>query len=82
MATIGSVGIGLIWGWLMVQFGDRQPRRPLLNRLVLVLITAVAATQLYFLVGTQSPFFFLGAALITLLMHYSWRHSLRLRLSK
>ena len=76
IAILGSMSIGLVWGWLLVLVGGRD-QRPWPGLLLLGLATLLAAAQFFFLVGRQSLIFFLLAAALSLLLHLGWRRSLR-----
>ena len=76
MAMLGSMTMGLVWGWLLVLLGGHGPRR-WRSLLILGLAILVAALQLLYLAAPQSLFFFLPAAALSLLLHLGWRRSLR-----
>lgn len=76
MAMLGSMTMGLVWGWLLVLVGGHGLRR-WRSLLLLGLATLAAALQLLFLAPPRSLFFFLPAAALSLLLHLGWRRSLR-----
>lgn len=77
MALIGSVGLGLVWGWwlgLTSRHGAWQrPFRPLF---LLLLPTLMAAALLWALVDGQTAVLFLAALIFSLFIHLSWRQKL------
>jgi hypothetical protein len=78
IAWLGSTGMGLMWGWLLILFGGRGPlRRPLVNTLVLGLATLLFALQLFWFTDGQALVFFLLATTISSALHLAWRRSLR-----
>jgi hypothetical protein len=78
IASLGSMGMGLMWGWLLILFGGRGPlRRPLINALALALATLLFALQLRWFTDGQRLLFFLVATTISFVLHLAWRHSLR-----
>lgn len=78
IGSLGSVGMGLVWGWLLVLVRGFQPTQsPFRNFIPLVLATAFFAQQLYMFSGGQALLLFLGAATISLAVHLTWRRSLK-----
>ena len=75
IAMLGSITMGLVWGWLLVLMAGhgRQPWRSLL---LLGLATLLAAL-LFFLLAAPQPLVFFPAAALSLLLHLGWRRSLR-----
>jgi hypothetical protein len=80
ITLLGSIGIGLVWGWLIGPFGD-HPRRKLLNGLTVSAATLSLATLVYWFAGWQGTVFFLGLTTLAFLLHLGWRHELRRRFS-
>ena len=78
ITTLGSIGLGLVWGWLMGSLSGRGGRL-LLNGLALSTATLVIAIEVFLLAGWRALTPFLGAAAFTLLLHVLWRRELRKR---
>jgi hypothetical protein len=78
ITTLGSIGLGLVWGWLMGSFSGRSGRL-LRNGLVLSATTLAFAAEVFLLAGWQAVAFFLGATAFALLSHVLWRRDLRRR---
>ena len=79
ISLIGSVGLGLVWGWLIGSLGGRV-RRPLLDGLALGAGTLLLAGQVAMLAGLDALPRFFGAVMLALLLHLAWRRELRARL--
>jgi len=78
ITSLGSMGMGLMWGWLLILFGGRGPlRRPLVNAFALALATLIYALQLVWFSDGQAVIYFLATTIISLTLHLAWRHSLR-----
>lgn len=78
ITQMGSVGMGLVWGWLLVLFGGRLPiKRPFLTFFLLLLATALAAYQLFRLTDFTHLILFLATTCAALLFHFMWRESLQ-----
>jgi hypothetical protein len=76
LTVIGSVGMGLVWGWLLVLVGWRAPR-PFITIPALGLATLLTTLSLFLFTTWPTPLYFLAAALLTLIIHVSWRQELR-----
>lgn len=78
MALLGSVGLGLVWGWwlALVTAGSLAGKRPFPLLSVLVLPTLLFPWLLSWLVGWETAVLFLGAAFFSLLAHLAWRQRL------
>jgi hypothetical protein len=77
IGSFGSVGMGLVWGWLLVLAGGSgSSRRRVRSIIVFVLATILIATQLYSFAGGQRLQHFLVSAVISLLLHLAWRRAL------
>lgn len=79
IVPLGGVGIGLVWGWLLVLVGDSQgPReRPFRNAFALTLATFLLGLCLFLLSNGQNLFLFALATPFSLMLHFAWRRSLR-----
>lgn len=80
ITLLGSIGIGLVWGWLIGPFGDR-PRRKFFNVLAVSAATLLLAGLVYWVAEWQQAVFFLGFTALAFLVHLSWRQELRRRFS-
>lgn len=78
ITMLGSMGLGLVWGWLMGGLSGRGGRL-LLNGLALSTATLVFAIEVFLLAGWRALAPFLGAAAFALLLHVLWRRDLRKR---
>src|SRR5260370_39826759 len=72
---LGSVGVGLVWGWLIAGVSG-SGRKPILNVLLLSVATALILAEVLWLAGWRSDAFLLGAAGIAFLIHRCWRRLL------
>ncbi len=80
ITSIGSVGIGLMWGWLLILFGGRgHAKRPWRNILALGLATMLLALQLFLYSSWQTVLIFLVAAILSFAIHLAWHRALRSR---
>jgi hypothetical protein len=78
ITLLGSVGIGLVWGWLLGSLGGRI-RRPLVVGWSTSLATLLAAAVTLMFADRRGLWFFLGATALSLLLHLAWRQELRRR---
>jgi len=78
ITTVGSMGLGLVWGWLMGSLSGRGGRL-LRNGLALSAATLAFAAEVILLAGWQAVAFFLGATALALLSCVLWRRDLRRR---
>lgn len=73
MEYIGSVAIGLVWGWLAVQLRFKK----LVTILALVGAVVLLAVEVYWLAGLRAiPLFLLGLC-TTSFLHSAWLHEMR-----
>lgn len=80
MDVLGSIGIGLVWGWLLVLLVNRPPhRRPYINLLVVVIFTVWLAWLLYALTAVPALVTFFLALILAFSVHFAWLHQLRTR---
>ncbi|VAW33034.1 hypothetical protein MNBD_CHLOROFLEXI01-4193 [hydrothermal vent metagenome] len=78
MVIAGVVGIGLMWGWLMVLLVDQtMAKRPYINLATVALITIWLGWIIYLLVGSAPLIPFFIAFIISFLIHIAWRTQLR-----
>jgi hypothetical protein len=72
---LGSIGIGLVWGWLIGNF-DGQIPRPVFNGLLISIITSLVAIEIFILVNKMVVMPFIVAVIFALFIHITWRRSL------
>jgi hypothetical protein len=77
--SLGSVGMGLVWGWLLVLIGGSSTpgKRPFRNFLALSLATIIFGLHFLLFGSEQTLFLFLLAVPCSLILHLAWRQSLR-----
>lgn len=78
MQLLGSIGIGLVSGWL-VGYADGRMQRPVITIIALIIALLLLAISIYFLAAWPAPAFFGAATLISLLTHQLWRQELKRR---
>ena len=78
LTALGSIGLGLAWGWLIGKL-DGRIARPRVVGLSVVGATAAFTGELFWLAGLGAVPYFLGAALVTVFLHTQWRKELRKR---
>ena len=78
ITLLGSVGFGLVWGWLLGSLGGRV-RRPQLVGWATGAATLLAAAVVRWSADRRALWLFLGAAGLSLLFHLGWREELRRR---
>jgi hypothetical protein len=82
MTMIGSIGLGLVWGWLLILVGGRGVwKRPFLTPLLLSLATLLIAVYLLSFTNFPTMLIFLLAATVAAFFHLAWQHELRRRFS-
>lgn len=72
----GCIGLGLVWGWLLVLVGAGNEKRPWRARSSLALITLATALLLLWQFGRLPLFAFALAAIFTGCIHFAWRRQL------
>jgi hypothetical protein len=75
LGAFGSVGIGLVWGWLIGSLTGRT-YRPVRTFLSIFLVTSAIAAQVMLFLDWIRLLLFLGAALFALFIHIEWRSTL------
>jgi len=78
ISSIGSLGIGLMWGWLLVLLrGQAAAQRPSWRvLLILFLATAALSGLIAWLADGLTVLLFGGTAVISFIVHLAWRHAL------
>jgi hypothetical protein len=78
MALAGSVGMGLVWGWLLVLIWRDVPgKRPLRHSLASLLATAPVGGLVTWLADWIHLLVFVGTAVFSFILHLAWRTRLR-----
>lgn len=78
MLSMGSAGLGLVWGWLLVLVWREAPgKRPLRTTAALFLATALISWQLYLFANWPQMIVFGVTAVIAFSIHLAWRTRLR-----
>jgi hypothetical protein len=83
LSALGSLGIGLVWGWLAARITVRPPRLALKNLKPWIALAAGSAAlwgTLAAALGWRLALAFLAGAAIAYLIHQSWRRRLRRRI--
>ena len=78
LTAFGSIGLGLVWGWLLGKF-DSRIARPGVVGLSLAGATAAWTGELFWLAGLVAVPYFLCGALVTVFLHTQCRKELRKR---
>ena len=78
LPTLGSVGMGLVWGWLVGSPAGRMRR---LYRTIpaVALATSAISAHVLWVLGWRGLAGFLGAALAAFLLRVGWLRELRHR---
>jgi len=79
ITLLGSIGVGLVWGWLIAPVPG-SGRKRILTVFLLGVATALLLAEVVWLAGWRSAAFVLGAAGIAFLIHRCWRQVLFNRL--
>ena len=78
MTIAGSMGMGLVWGWLLVLIWRDVPgKRPLRHFLVALVATTLMTMVFVWLMDWIHWLVFVGTAVFSFTMHLAWRTRLR-----
>lgn len=78
MTIMGSIGLGLVWGWLLVLIGRDVPgKRPLRHFLAALLATILQMVLVIWLTDWMDGMIFMGTAVFSFTLHLAWRTKLR-----
>ncbi len=78
MTVAGSVGMGLVWGWLLVLIWRDVPgKRPLRHFLATLLATILLIVLVAWLTDWIHGSVFMGTAVFSFTLHLAWRTKLR-----
>jgi NhaP-type Na+/H+ or K+/H+ antiporter len=75
LVALGSIGVGLVWGWLLGSLTGRI-HRPWTTGVSAALATGVVATCAALLAGPRPLALLLGAVALAALLHAGWRGEL------
>jgi hypothetical protein len=78
MAYLGSIGLGLVWGWL-IGFLDSPILRPGLVVVASTISTVILTGEVYWFAGLRTTPTFLIAVGLGLFLHSRWRREFRRR---
>ena len=81
LITLGSLGVGLVWGWLIAG-ASHSVRKPIRNVLLLSIATSFISAEVIWLAGWRAFPSLLGAAGGAFLAHLAWRRRLSERVGK
>ena len=75
---LGSMGVGLVWGWLLGRVADTVPGS-FSNVLFVLIATSLVLLEVYWLASWSAMGISSGALVLSFLLHLGWRRSLRQR---
>jgi len=75
--SLGGIGAGLVWGWLLALFLAPGSTKPVLCGLALSVATLLALASVHYLAGGATALLHLGATIVSLGAHLGWRAALR-----
>jgi hypothetical protein len=75
IVELGSIGLGLVWGWLIGSLQE-QVRKPGWTILAVGGATLGLATEVLLLAGGVMVVLFMAATGLALLLHLGWRQDL------
>lgn len=76
MALLGSLGLGLVWGWWLVLIGRTGWPRPLRSLFTLIFPTLLLLVLLWSMADGVTAVLFLAAVIVSLFIHLAWRQKL------
>ncbi len=87
MTIMGSLGIGAVWGWLLVLVAGRQLQRPLARSIWpalagIGLSSGALGGLIAMLSGPWQILPFAGAAIVFLILHQAWLAHIRTGLAE
>lgn len=78
MILAGSIGMGLVWGWLIVLIWRDVPgKRPLRHFLAGLIATTFLTVLVVWLTSWFHGLVFVGTAVFSFSLHLAWRTKLR-----
>lgn len=75
MRYFGSIGFGMVWGWLILLPDERNFRRPFVA-ITLSITTMILAAEVYYLANLKAIPFFVAATAAAAFVHSQWRREL------
>lgn len=76
LGTLGTMGLGLVWGWLIGSL-MRRVHRPWKTILSVLLATMVVSAQVLWLMDSARLLYFYGATLIGWVIHIELHRNIR-----
>ena len=74
---LGSVGLGLVWGWLLVLTSRIRVKRPFIHTTALILASIALGVVQYLYAGWPALVTLLVAMLFAIFTHIVWLRSIR-----
>jgi hypothetical protein len=78
IARLGGVAIGLMWGWLLGQYGEAVDRSPI-NFCSLAAASVLMAGEVFLFSDEYGLMLYVGAAAVALLLRVAWYQELKKR---
>jgi NhaP-type Na+/H+ or K+/H+ antiporter len=78
IVALGSIGLGLVWGWLIGNLQE-QARKPWRTILTVGGATLAFAAEVLLLAGGVMVVLFMAATGLALMLHLGWRQDLHNR---
>lgn len=72
LVSLGSIGLGLMWGWLLVLALRMPVKRPFVTAVVLLSATGAVASMPFLFSGGPSLIRFIVAAALAAYAHKVW----------
>lgn len=72
IAIFGSLGLGLVWGWLIGML-DYRLHKSVLTFLAVLLSSIIIAAQIIWFLDLIRLSFFIGAVLVAFIIQIGWR---------
>jgi hypothetical protein len=78
ISILGSIGLGLAWGWLVGQ-RDQAGSWQVLKGLAVGVATSLIGVEVFLLADWRALMSFVGASALAFVLHRQWRRELRQR---
>ena len=76
VVSLGSIGLGLMWGWLLMLVSRMRVKRPFIHTISLILATIALGIVQYLFAGWPALIRFVIAMLFALFAHIIWLRSI------
>jgi len=73
---MGGIGLGLVWGWLLVVVLEPDRKR-FISFCKIAAATTLVAVEVAAMEGSQSLLLFMGAMVFAALLHLAWVRELK-----